>query len=74
MEIRLATALDTPVFVVNSTLGNIGGSLRTIPDDFDDVPSEGEQRTNNNGDRFLEAQEGSTVFTNQGLSVMAEAG
>lgn len=35
-EFRTRTGLEPPTFAAGPVLGNIGGSLRTFPDDLDD--------------------------------------
>ena len=41
-ESRSSTKIEAPVFASNSFLGNIGGTMRSIPNDVDDDLSETE--------------------------------
>lgn len=45
-DFRSGTGLDSPVFALNSVLGNIGGTMRTLPDDlFIDEPETNEEES-----------------------------
>ena len=49
-EFRTRTGLEPPTFATGPYLGNIGGPVRTLPDDFDDELEQGDDGTLNTGE------------------------
>ena len=49
-EFRSRTGLEPPTFATGPYLGNIGGPVRTLPDEFDDELEQGDDGTINTGE------------------------
>lgn len=56
-EYHSQTGLDPPTFASNSVLGNIGGLVRSAPDDFDEESIDVREHIIDNGELHPEFQE-----------------
>ena len=52
-ELRTQTGLEPPVFATGPFLGDIGGPLRTLPDNMDDELYEGDEVDNDSDSTVL---------------------